>query len=253
MGTSKEELGKDASSQKHKHRQTKAGVGTVADSFNWIALCSNEDPLTTTPGPRRPRAASQETLPKNDGSKLSTAASTTKSGGGSQDEGKMLREEYDEIVEKILKKSDEIALTMHGVFFKEGVTNLDLFEQFKYLEYVKRGGGGGGESWDVYVRKVPLQAHEIAPNVSTEDYGRWKMSASDALGALGDAGVLPLTTCSSQKDGNVRGDDVKAQVDWGVFPSIGGEVTPYRGIFEMEVKNLYLKEMIERLVDHMIC
>ena len=192
-------------------------------------------------------------FPKDDDSKLTPATTTAKQGGGHECDAKALRKEYDEIVERILKKSDEIDLTIHGVLFKEGVTNLDPFEDFKYLEYVKRGGGIGGESWDVYVRKVPLQAHEIAPNENTAAFTRWTMSASDVLRALRIAGVPSLQTRSSEKDGNVRGDDVKAQVDWGVFPSIGGEVTPYRGIFEMEVKNLYLKEMIERLVDHMIC
>ena len=53
--------------------------------------------------------------------------------GRSFDPG-MLRAEYEDIVNEILKKSAK--RTIHGVLFKAGVKNLDPFEQFKHLEFV---------------------------------------------------------------------------------------------------------------------
>lgn len=167
--------------------------------------------------------------------------------GGSWDRG-MLCGEYEKIVEEMLKKSDK--MTTHGVLFKMGVQNLGPFEQFKHLEFVKRGGGGN-DSWDVYVRKVPLGAHEIPPSLNTQNFGVWNIRAN--LRALRGAGVpVPvLDTHSSRKPGHIRGKAVKAEVDFGVFPDIEGEVTPFRLIMETEVSNLDLKEMVVRLFDYM--
>ena len=77
------------------------------------------------------------------------------------------------------------------------------------------------------------------------------MSVADALRAARHAGVPGLEARSSMKRGHVRGDDVRAEVDFGVFPDEGGQVTPYRLIMETEVDHFNLKEMVERLFDYM--
>jgi len=134
------------------------------------------------------------------------------------------------------------------------VKDLGPFEDLKYVEFVKRGRGGGGGSWDVYLRKVPLRAHEIPPNVNTGDFRDWIRAATEALKAAArDGASFPaLETSSSMKDGKVLGDKVRAGVDWGAFPEEEGETTPFRVIMETEVKNLKLKHMAERLFGYMM-
>ena len=162
-----------------------------------------------------------------------------------------LPQKYDKITDAMSQGEQE---TIHGWLLAEGVEDLGPFEAFKHLEFVKRGGGGDNESWDVYVRKVPSRAHEIPASENMRAFERWTMSAAGALRAARRTGVaVPvLESQSSQKLGEVRGKVVKAEVDWGVFPDIEDEVTPYRVIMETEIKNLNLKEMVTRLYDYMV-
>ena len=88
-----------------------------------------------------------------------------------------LRQKYDEITDAMLQGDQE---TIHGWLLAEGVEDLGPFEEFKHLEFVKRGGGDN-EKWNVYVRKVPLQAQEIPASENMRAFERWTMSAAGAL------------------------------------------------------------------------
>jgi len=102
----------------------------------------------------------------------------------------------------------------------------------QHVEFVKARdakpvGGGGTSRWDVYVRKVGLQAHDVAPTENTMSFGVWQRHAAQDLKALDVAGVPILRAGSSEKAGTVLGKEVKVSVDWGLFPFLSGEVTPY--------------------------
>ena len=126
-----------------------------------------------------------------------------------------------------------------GVLVKEGVR--DTRGDFKYVEFHARDGG----SWDAYLKKMATGGHEIVlPTLSAQE-AIWRVTA-------GVPTELPRVIVSSD-DSLCRknGDNVKAQVDVGIKLDLPAELEGWRAVVEVEINNLNLKDMNERLVQYM--